>query len=323
MFVRRSVLLAVAGVLATAACRDVEQRDPAPILVLATFDPGQPGVRAATIPLPNDLALRGAPFQTGATQAGLLGLIDLGGWPDDYSNAAWSQIQGIAIPIRAQAFNPATGAYVPAAPPTDIDADTLTERTVAIVRMSDATPTVLRAARVAFSRPSDEVGAVAFLVLRPAGDDGIPLAEFPAGRYVVALRGGSNGVHALVGEDRIPLEADLPIALIAPNRDLSQPENQPPGGLDEAQITSLETLRASFALPLDWTRVADETTCRTNTPIPEAVAYPGRCWLPAPSTAITPAFAAVAQVFPHEEIASIQTFEIVDVGAALQEEVTP
>lgn len=322
MLVRRSVLLALAGVLAAAGCRDVNQRDPAPVLALAAFDPAVP-----IIPLPNDLALQGAPGVTDATRrAGLFQLIDLGGWPPDLTTAAWAPLQGIAVPISAQAFDETTGAYAPSAAPTGIDTETITETTVALVRLSDPTPAPIPVAMVQFVRPSDAAG---FMVFRPVGEAG-PVAVLAPGRYAFAVRGGPDGVHTLFDTQRVALEADRAIALIAPNRDLSQPENQPPGGLTPEQITSLERLRGTFAVGMDWSRIAIGDVCLAALGVtpPE-----GRCWLPPiptpplnqplPTPGITAAFAAVDQVFPREELASIQTFEIFTPPPMVQEEVTP
>ncbi len=311
MLVRRSVPLLVAGVLAAAGCKDVNQRDPAPLLALATFDP-----TTGSIPLPNDLALRAAPnLPDGDTKTALLGLIIAGGWPNVLVPEAWGP--GITVPIRAEGFVAGTGAYSPTDPPTGIDVATVTDDTVAIVRI-DGTPTRVPAAYAGYA-----AGAQAGTLVLVPTDGTAPLAALQPGRYVVAVRGGDEGVHVLFGDQRVPLEADRPIALVAPNLDLTQPENQPSGGLAPAQIAALESLRASFALPLDWGLVDDETTCRNNVPMQPSTTFPGRCWLPAPSGSITPAFDAVNQYFPHEEIASIQTFELFNAIPSLQDEVTP
>ncbi len=328
MLVRRSVLLALAGTLAAAGCKDVEQRDPAPVLALAAFDPAVP-----ILPLPNDLALQGAVGVEDPTRrAGLFQLIDLGGWPPDLTHAAWAPFQGIAVPVTAQAFDDAEGEYAAAAAPTGIDTATIDETTVALVRLSDASPTPIPVAMVQFARPSDAAG---FMVFRPVGDEG-PVALLAPGRYVFAVRGGPNGVHALFDTERVPLDADRPIALVAPNRDLSQAENRPPrpAGVSpedfDAQMARLETLRGTFAVGMDWSRVEIGAVCLAALGVtpPE-----GRCWLPPipapplsqplPTPGMTAAFAGVDLVFPHEEIASIQTFEVFTPPSSLQEEVTP
>jgi len=322
MLVRRSVLLAVVGVLAAAACRDVEQRDPAPVLALAAFDPGQYPDRLATIPFPNDLGLRGAPY-AGPLRDAFLDVIDDGGWRESF--ATWAPFPGIAVPVWAQAFNAETGAYALSEPPTAIATDTFTADTVVLLRVSDDPPTRLPAAMIQLVRPTETSPSV-YMLFRPL-EGTTPLASIPAGRYVFALRGGRNGVHALFDDVRVPLEADRAIAVIAPNRDLDEPANRPPkpeGVTDaqfEAQMDQLEALRSVYALPFDWGRVDVLNTCVNGVPVPEAL-YPGRCWLPSPA-AVTPAFAAVDQYFPIEEIASIQTFEVIPGDAAVREEVTP
>lgn len=320
MLVRRSVLLALAGVLAAAGCHDVSQQEPAPVIVVATFDPGQPGVRPATIPVPSDLALQGAPgLPAGATRTALFQLITLGGWPPTVS--AWSP-QGIAIPLRTEVFDAGTGTYSSGAPPAELDLATVNASTVAIVRLNNP------ATRVDFSTITP-VYASGALVLAPTG------GVINPGRYVVAVRGGANGVKALVDGQPVPLEADQAIALIAPNKDLSQPQNQPPGGLEAAQVAALERLRGTFAVGMDWNRVAVPAAPSPTNPDPCLLALgvsppEGACWLPPipalggtlPTPDITAAFTGVDQVFPHEEIASIQTFEVFT-PPALQDEVTP
>ncbi len=319
MLVRRSVLLALAGVLAAAGCRDVDQRDPVPVLVLATFDPGEPGERAATIPIPNDLALQGAPgLPLGETRDALFDLIGFGGWPPPTS--MWAPVQGVVIPLRTEVFQP-DGSYAPAAAPAELDLSTVDASTVAIVRLNEP-PTVVPPATPA-------VYAGGALILNPVG------GTFAPGRYVVAVRGGASGVKAIVDGEAVPLQADRPIALVAPNRDLSQPENRPPrpAGVSEedfdAQLARLETLRGTFAVGMDWGRVDIGAVCQAALGVtpPE-----GECWLPPipappldqplPTPGMTAAFAGVDLVFPHEELASIQTFEVFT-PPALQEEVTP
>jgi hypothetical protein len=289
MSVRRSGPLALAAVLAAASCnKTVSQRPPAPTIVLATFNPGGAGV-PAVIPLPNDLALEAAPSQTGLVRELLFSYINDGGFPGD---------QTITVPIRSENYDPNTGAYAPAAaPPAGIDATTVNAQTVAIVRVDVNPPQVLPPTLAAYDATAG--------VLRIRSVTGLPV-----GRYVVAVRGGDNGVKT---SDGLRLGADQAIALIAPNRDLTQPENQPPVPLTPAQIASLEQLRALFAHGLDWGKVPSDPICRQALGIPAAAPFPeGECWLPpqAPSPGITAAFDAVDVVFPHHELASIQTFEI-------------
>jgi hypothetical protein len=320
MLVRRSVPLLLAGVLAAAGCKDVNQRDPAPVLVLATFDP-----TTGIIPLPNDLALQGAVgLPDGPQRDALFTLIGLGGWPPPTS--MWSPVQGIAIPIRTEVFNDDQGFYEPGPPPADIDIATVRwaaddpASTVAIVRLNEP------ATEVALATPPVFFGGA--LILNPEGGAFLP------GRYVVAVRGGRNGVMALVDGEPVPLEADRPIALVAPNKDLSVEENQPPGGLDATQVAALERLRGTFAVAMDWNAVdvppepaPDPCLLVLGVSPPEGV-----CWLPPvpqlggtlPTPGFVSAFAGVDMVFPHEEIASIQTFEVFTPPMPeLQDEVTP
>jgi hypothetical protein len=313
MLVRRSVLLALAGVLAAAGCRNVDQRDPVPVLVLATFNS-----QTGTIPVPNDLALQGAPAQPlGETRDALFGLIGLGGWPPPTS--MWSPAPAVAIPLRTETYAPGTG-YTPGDPP-ELDLSTVDEDTIAIVRLNDP-PTV-----VALGTPQYAGGT---LLVVPEG------GVFAPGRYVVAVRGGVNGVQTTVGGEVVPLQPDSAIALVLANRDLSQPENRPPRPAEvpaevfDDQMIRLEGVRRSLATGVDFNAVVEseqipdpEAFCRNalrlpaGTPIPEDT-----CWLPSPSAGFAAAFDAVDLVFPHEELASIQTFEVFT-PSALQEEVTP
>ncbi len=302
MLVRRSGPLILLAMLAVAGCgKQVHQQAPRPVLALATFDPGVPGVRAATLPLPNDLALKGAPsLPAGATRTALFQLMDLGGWPPDMT--LWSPVPGIAVFVRTETFDDATGMYAPSAPPAALDTASFTAQTVALVKLDGASPTAVPVAAPTY------VAAQGLLIFHPAS--GTLLAP---GRYVFALRGGANGIKT---SDGLPLEADEAIALVAPNKDLSNPDNQPPVDLTPAQVLSLEQLRASFGIGMRWAEVPSETVCRGALGIPAAVPFPeARCWLPPAATSLpTPgvaaAFTGVDQVFPHQEIASIQTFAI-------------
>jgi hypothetical protein len=87
------------------------------------------------------------------------------------------------------------------------------------------------------------------------------------------------------------------VALVIPDKDLTNPENQPLGSIPDSngsgtnadEISSLETLRAATWQQLTWTNATG-------------------AWTPAPSNAVTPAFTAVSAAFPAAETATIATF---------------
>jgi len=292
MSLRRSGVLALALVLAS-GCRDVSKRAPAQTVYLAAMDP-----TSSILPTPNDLALYAAPGVTDAATRGLLfGLIGIGGWP---------VTQPIAVPLRTLSYDAASDAYLPAAPPPGIDDTTVNGQTVAFVRTSDSPPTVLDVVLYGYVADSN-----------PALGDMVIVATTPltAGTYTVAVRGGAKGVKT---SDGLPLDQDLVPSLLAANKDLTNPENQPPGGIPTAEATQLEQIRQILDAGTFWgvppgddaTRLA---TCVAAYHLPSAAYLPeGTCWLPlATSPAITDAYTAIDLVFPHQEAVSIQTFTAV------------
>jgi hypothetical protein len=280
---RRAAALAAA--LAAASCVPEVEQDSPEALVFAAFDPG-----TGQIPLPNDLALANLP-PSGPVRTALEQVIRDGGF-------RVSQTQGVVIPFVTLSFQEATGAYRPETTPPAIDVATVTPSTVAFVQY-DVTPPLVVDDFIAVygsnaADPND-------LVIVPRPESGAFVA---GGRYVVALRGGANGVKTTDGR---PVNALGPIALIAPNVDLTIPANTPPG-ITAPELVALEGgttqqplgLRDFYALPLEWNPV--------DSPPPGPPFEPP--WTPAPASGLVPPFDAVALVFPHEEIASIQTFEM-------------
>lgn len=287
MSLRRSGFLALVLALA-AGCTDVSTKAPAPLVYLAAFDP-----TTSTVPLPNDLALQQAPnLPAGSIPRSLFfTYIDGGGWPGD---------QVIAIPIRTIAYDAATNSYGPSdtlAP--GIDPASVNAHSVAIVRVSDSPPTVLTPQFLGYG-PDTINPHVGMLRIRPV--EGLSV-----GRYVVALRSGPQGVKTT---DHQPISPDQVIALIAPGKDLSNPNNLPPGvTLAPAQLAQLMKLQALYANGLPWGKVPDVATCQTNVPTADTS---GSCWLPSPvpSPALASAFAGIDRVFPHGEAASLQGFAV-------------
>jgi hypothetical protein len=269
MTFRRSALLAVPLVLA--ACTNVTPEAQPATLVFATFDS-----TTGTIPTPNDLALQAVPTLTQPLQAAqrelLQAFIDAGGFPSD-------QEVPVTIPIRAVKWDAATGAYVPAPAPT-VDLATVTTSTVAVLSVGGGVSTV------AF----EAVASPGKLVIRKKADASGSRRWTPGARYVVALRGGPGGVKTTTG---LPVNADQGIALVAPNLDLANPNNQPPGGLPAPLVAQLKGLQAALWSPLAWARNG------------------AGLWTPAPSGSVTGAFPAVRDhAFPPAEVAAITGFGV-------------
>lgn len=302
--------LSLAALLAV-GCTNVDQEAAPESFAVATFD-----AATGTIPLPNDLALQGAPAQTNATvRATLFSFIDAGGFP---ALLAPSTPIPAAIPLRIVQRNPATGAYEPAGVPSGIEAASVNASTVAFVRVSgEGAPEVVAPVFAGFTTAPPLIQAPSLLVVPATG-------YVPGARYVVAVRGGDHGVRTSDGE---LLAAESPIAAILPNRNLNFAVNQPPRTppLAPAEIAQLEQLRSLYAAPIDWNRMPppagtpgaeSEAICRAALGIPSAAPFPEqRCWLPPlpPGTfteGVTPAFDAIDLVFPRTEAASIQVFEI-------------
>jgi dienelactone hydrolase len=274
MSLRLKASLTLALVLLVPACRDVTQQAPAQQLVIATFV-------SPSIPTPNDLALQAVSSLAGTQQELLQSFIERGGFPSD-------QEVPVTVPIKALAFDPARNAYADTAAPT-VDVATITPQTVAVLKVDGGRIVVV----------DTEAGPAApgTIVVRKKAD-ATGSRRWAPGRYVFALRGGANGVKTTAG---VAVAPDTAIALTIPNKDLTKPENQPPGGLSADQVKQLESLGAVLWNPLDWAATgaagskvwapcAAGTGCQTGT--------------------ISPAYAAVDSVFPHTEAASIATFGI-------------
>lgn len=326
MSVRRLALLALP--VALAACPNVKQSPPPDVLVFASFDPA-----TATIPLPNDLALQAAASLPAGMQKELLqSFIASGGFPSD-------QEVPITVTIRAVKRNPAfqpnptydacnqpghAGQYVPqsAYEPVDVedvDPATVNASTVAIVRM-DGTPTSLVPEFGGFVKSAGpatppfggkQVGTLT-IRLKAAADGSRRWPSGPDGaRYVVALRGGANGVKTTAGH---PVSPETTILLIAPDKDLRNPENQPLrsvpdtncDGTNADEIAQLEQLRGLYANPLAWCDVAGTWVPPAAGGVPTS-----QCVAPQPPAQPTvDAYAGIDRIFPHAELATIQEFGV-------------
>ncbi len=301
MHARRAASLALLLVLA-ACSKEVSQGAPATDVVLAAFatDATNPAYLAGTpgpkIPQPSDLGLQAAAALPASAQKELLQLFATsGGFPAD-------QEVPITIPVRAVRFS--AGAYAPVAVP-DLDLATVPAN-ARVIKLDGGGVTEVAFEVGGYSKSAD--GLVGTLTLRKVLANGS--RRWPSGRYVVALRGGPSGVRTTAG---VPLSAEQPIALIAQNRNLASPENQPPGGLTPAQVIQLEQLRGLFANALPWCNVT--TPALGWNPLVPPLA-PAACGA-APVVPLESPFAAVAARFPLGEVASIQTFEIAPAAGAV------
>jgi hypothetical protein len=284
--VSRSLALSLV-VLAGAGCTDSAEVPNVAPFTRAVFDPDVP-----SIPTPNDLALQAAPSVTDPTTRGaLFALIDLGGFVANPATPGIGALSVINVPYER------VTAGIGSAPAVALDAATVTGTTVAIVRVSGAGAPEVIAPAVVQNVPG-------FLRMLPA-------TGYTAGtRYVVAVRGGPNGVKTADGE---MLVASTPMALVRdPTVDFTDPDSRP-ASLSDAQAADLATLRLALTAPLNWMRVASDAICRAALGIPAGAPFPeARCWLPdtAGDPGVLPAFNAVELVFPVAEAISIQTFEI-------------
>lgn len=271
MIARRALSLALALAPLVSCMPDVEQDAQPESFAAVVLD-----TATGTIPFPSDLALANLP-PPGPLRDGLVAAMNAGGFPPTTF---------VTIPMGTYQRNPTTGVFERTPTPPAVDAATATAETVAFLRYDVNPPTPVEFTPV--YGPTPQGANLLFL-------NHAPLAA--GGRYVIALRAG--GVRTTDGAGVV---ASLPFALIAPNKDLSLVVNQPPTGLTPLQVAQLEGgappapplgLRDFYALPLQW-RFAG-----------------GTLWIPddTSQTPLSP-FAAVSTVFPSEELASIQTFEI-------------
>jgi hypothetical protein len=244
MLLRRATPLAIA--IAALACEPSVPFDPAthnPSTVdYAAFDPtGNP----PAIPLPNDLAFQPQAISTqNASQAALLNAFRAaGGFPND-------QEVPITIDFVRETLDPNTGAQKRSTPP--IDTTSINPSTLLII-----------------GKTSSGSGAVAYDAPKPAdyvvnGDHGTltlhkspDLAKsgsrrFAPGQYIVAVRGGANGVK--VTGSTTGLQPQAAMYLLLQGQDLSLPQNQGliPGNTRADKATTaaqLEALRKLYLAP--------------------------------------------------------------------------
>jgi hypothetical protein len=281
--------------LAALACQSSipNQAPPDTVAFAVSFPDTSDGTQSFQPPVPNDLVLQAAtatpPPAVSAAQLALLNAFrTAGGFPNDQE-----------VPIQIQFFavktDPKGGTPTPTAFP-DIDTTTVTTTTLAVLRLDTGTPTP-----VDFEvAPTDYSATTGVLTIHKKVDPATGARWWStgkdSGRYVVALRGGTKGVKTKSGQVIAP---QTPALLISQDKDLTKAENQGILATQADPVAAgkrLEGVRQLYATPQTW----QNTTAGWNPP-------------PGAGGPIS-AFAAVDTVFPHAEIASIQTF-VVDPGA--------
>jgi hypothetical protein len=292
MPVRRSAAVALAALALASGCKNVTQEPPPSEIVVAAFNaPVKPGAvdplaNPAVVPTPNDLAMQAWPTLTHpllAAQKSLLqAFVAAGGFPAD-------QAVGITIPIKRLTWN--GSAYVVQAPPL-VDQSTLTttglNRNVVVLRIDGA---VAVPQDVEVDAANCTTGQIA---LRKTADPTTGSRAWSPGRYAYAIRAGAVKTTTGVG-----IDADQGVALVVPNKDLTNPNNQPPGGLPAALVPQLEALRSSLWQPTNWVALAGQ-------------------WVPSFGAAnLTAAFTAIGKYIPADQVATIATFEVAGNPSAL------
>lgn len=269
---RHPILRPLAVALVAAACApSVPHGNPPSSVVTAVFDP-----TAGKIPLPNDLALQAPPSNLPKAQAELLkAFAAQGGFPND-------QEVPVTIAFTRTNIN-ADGTTSNVAP--NLDVTTLTPATLAVFLK-----TATGAGTVALDpiQPSDYVvppptpGASGQGVLTLHNKNRQP---WTPGEYVVAVRGGPNGVKTKEGD---PVYASQVFYLIAQGQQLNTEQNL---GLLRAQAGS--------------TAAAQQLANQLDLVIALYTQKGG-------------AFAAVNQVFPHQELAAMTTFAVAPLATQVQ-----
>jgi hypothetical protein len=281
-------------------------------------DPAAPPI-PSPVPSPNDLAIQalGAPGTATAKQelANLL-ISTYGGVPPDQS--------GAQITFTTTTIDPATGTATvgPLSLTDPIDMTTVNSTTVAMVRTDTGEVLALDSAASSFDvdPATPTVGTLTLVPVKSGANDLVKNRRWPQGaRIAVAVRGGPNGVKTKRGAQIQPSEAiqiitlpaveAAPLGLVDPSLAdslLVATIVEQQGALGPAK---LEALRQTYAKPKMWMPCPYPTGCPGV-----GVTYPQGTWIPADATSAHPtwlsAFAAVDKVFPHAEVASIQTFTV-------------
>jgi hypothetical protein len=268
---RIALPLALAAACGEPSVPQTPQSQQKPV-VSAVFDP-----LTGNIPLPNDLALAQIPPTLPAAQQDLLkAFVAQGGFPND---------QEVPVTIAFQTTTVAQdGTTTNAAP--DLDLTSINPGTLVVF---------LKTAQGAGTVPLDPVQPADYLKLPDRGSLILHhkgRQPWPSGQYVLALRGGANGVKDATGN---PVVASPTFFLIAQGEKLDTEQNL---ALLRAQTGSTAAAKAAAA---QLQAIIDNYRGNAATVPPTP---------PAPGSA----FAAVDQVFPHQQAAVMTTFAIAPVA---------
>jgi hypothetical protein len=239
MLLRRLVPLAAA--LGAVACAPSIQQDPSPTVDVAVFDPTN-----SKIPLPNDLVFQALPTLPPSAQTDLLTAFAAEGaaFPND-------QEVPLTIDFVRKSVDPSTGALASTPAPLDVTSIKVCTApgiacNMAVLQVNDlGVPSLVTLAPIV---AGDFAGAT--LTLHNAGRLRWPTSAAAPARYIVAVRGGPNGVHTIGGGSLSPT---APFFLLLAGQDLSKPANQTllPGSTADklAAGTQLEAIRQAYLAP--------------------------------------------------------------------------
>ncbi|MBS2023052.1 MAG: hypothetical protein JST92_11615 [Deltaproteobacteria bacterium] len=275
MLLRRS--LPVVALLGAAACApDVPYSAPPASVAFAEFDSVN-----SVIPLPNDLALQAAAALPAGAQKDLLqAFVAKGGFPNDQEVA-------ITIPFATQNIDATTGALTTVA--ADLDVGSINASNLVIIK-APGTVVSYRAPIQADYTAGATYGTLTLHNATAASGGNI----WDAGAtYIVAVRGGPNGVKLKSGQQVNPR---APFFLLLQGKDLSDPANLsiiPGTQADRIAIgAQLEPLRLAYpspfaavdALAFDHHELAVLSTFKIA-PVagPQIATDPGRGAIPLPS----------------------------------------
>jgi dienelactone hydrolase len=225
------------------ACQAELDRRPLRPVDYAVFDPSQ-----KLIPLPNDLALASAPtLPDGAQKELLLAFAQAGGFPND-------QEVPLTIDFTRATLDPDEGGAVTYESP-DLDLGSLTTDTVQVLQILGAavTPVTMDLAHAAYVKGTTR----GTLTLRRMPDASGKRNWTPRAKYVVAIRGGRQGV-VVTGGHPDGLQAQPTFYVLRESaladKPLTDPHNQGllPGTKAEkaAAGAQLETIRQLYKAPL-------------------------------------------------------------------------
>ena len=191
-----------------------------------------------SIPQPNDLSLEFAATVPGAQGELLRQFVANGGFPYD-------QEIPVTVDLVRMNIDPATGATTPSAPDLDVGSlkvctSPATACNVLVLRIDTLQP---GPATIDSAATTYVAGATrGTLTLRNKLDPTAGSRRWPAGsRYLIAIRGGTDGIHTAAGG---PFSPEIAFSLLLQGKDLSNPANTPP--LPPGIGAQLEQLRQNY-----------------------------------------------------------------------------